>query len=84
MRRVTLKRTASGAIITSVGPMSILHPFRKLRRTLDDEDGAITVDWLVLTSLVIGLAVAAGVMAVEVVNSGAGIVKSQIDSQKTN
>lgn len=60
--------------------MSLLHPLgRRLRRAFHDEDGAVTVDWVVLTALVVGLAAAMMLVLQDPVNNGAQNIADLIE-----
>lgn len=48
-----------------------------------DEDGAVTVDWVVLTAAVVGLAIAAFTSIESSANSLKDQIASDIDSQLT-
>lgn len=51
-----------------------------INQFVKDEDGAVTVDWVVLTAAVVGLGIA-GVAAVQGgIESLAGSIESQLDS----
>lgn len=54
-------------------------PVRALRRFLGEEDGAITVDWVVLTATIIGLALAAYL----VISGGVDTQSTAIDTELT-
>ena len=54
--------------------INFLKTFRK------DEDGAVTVDWVVLTAAVVGLAIA----AYSSIQDGATGLTSQIEAKMTN
>ena len=51
-----------------------------LKRFHKDEDGAVTVDWVVLTAAVVGL----GVAALAAVRGGTGALTSKINSHLSN
>ncbi len=51
--------------------------FRRVRDFGAEQDGAVTVDWVVLTAAVVGL----GVAALAAIRSGTGTLVSQISSQ---
>ena len=51
--------------------------FRRVNTFKDDEAGAVTVDWVVLTAAVVGL----GVAALAAIRSGTATLTSQISSQ---
>jgi len=49
-----------------------------------DEDGAVTVDWVVLTAAVVGLGVAGVATVSEGVDALAGDIKSGVTNQDVN
>ena len=51
--------------------------FRRLKTFQTEQDGAVTVDWVVLTAAVVGL----GVAALAAIRSGTATLTSQISSQ---
>ncbi len=51
--------------------------FRHIARFIDAEEGAVTVDWVVLTAAVVGL----GVAALGAVKSGMRNITDRINSQ---
>ncbi|MBK5945360.1 pilus assembly protein [Rhodobacter veldkampii DSM 11550] len=54
--------------------------FRILKRVEREEDGAVTVDWVVLTAAVVGL----GIAALNVVRGGVGSLTSKIADELEN
>ena len=50
----------------------------------NDEDGAVTVDWVVLTAAVVGLAIAAFTAIETGVGEMAGDIQGEINSQEDN
>ena len=50
--------------------------FKLAKKFNDEEDGAVTVDWVVLTAAVVGL----GVAALATVKKGTSSLSSRIDS----
>ncbi len=50
--------------------------FKRVKTFSDREDGAVTVDWVVLTAAVVGL----GIAALAAVKSGTGSLTSRINS----
>ncbi|MDP3338803.1 Flp family type IVb pilin [Frigidibacter sp.] len=57
--------------------MKLINLFKNFR---NDEDGAVTVDWVVLTAAVVGLAIA----AMTAINSGVGDLTTDIGTSLTN
>lgn len=53
-----------------------MYFFRVTGRFGEDEDGAVTVDWVVLTAAVVGL----GVAALAAIRSGTASLSSQINN----
>ncbi|MFZ5708317.1 MAG: Flp family type IVb pilin [Pseudomonadota bacterium] len=51
--------------------------FKLFKNFRNDEDGAVTVDWVVLTAAVVGL----GIAALAAVRSGTGTLTSKISEQ---
>ena len=51
-----------------------------LKRFAKDEDGAVTVDWVVLTAAIVGL----GMAALAAVRGGTGALTSKINSHLSN
>ena len=51
--------------------------FKLFKNFRNDEDGAVTVDWVVLTAAVVGL----GIAALAAVRSGTGTLTSKISDQ---
>ena len=51
--------------------------FKLFKNFRNDEDGAVTVDWVVLTAAVVGL----GIAALAAVRGGTGTLTSKISSQ---
>jgi Flp pilus assembly pilin Flp len=49
-----------------------------------DEDGAVTVDWVVLTAAVVGLGVAGVATVSDGVDSLAGTIESGVSNQEVN
>ncbi len=49
-----------------------------LRRALRDESGAVTVDWVVLTALVVGLAGAMMNILQDPINNGGQVIANKI------
>ncbi|NCU20027.1 pilus assembly protein [Candidatus Falkowbacteria bacterium] len=54
--------------------------FRILKRVEREEDGAVTVDWVVLTAAVVGL----GIAALNVVRGGVGSLTNKIADELEN
>jgi Flp pilus assembly pilin Flp len=54
--------------------------FKLFKNFSNDEDGAVTVDWVVLTAAVVGL----GVAALAAVRGGTGALTSKINSHLSN
>lgn len=50
--------------------------FRRTRMLSEDEGGAVTVDWVVLTASVVGL----GIATLSVIRSGVGILATKINA----
>jgi len=57
--------------------MKLINLFKTFR---NDEDGAVTVDWVVLTAAVVGL----GILAMTAINSSVGTLSSNIATQITD
>lgn len=53
---------------------------KRLRHFVLSEDGAVTVDWVVLTAAIVGL----GISVIASVNSGSNSVASGIEESLTN
>jgi Flp pilus assembly pilin Flp len=51
--------------------------FKKARKFNDNEDGAVTVDWVVLTAAVVGL----GVAALAAIKGGTGSLTTKINQR---
>ncbi|MFN0115852.1 MAG: hypothetical protein ACKVPY_14365 [Paracoccaceae bacterium] len=51
--------------------------FRHARNFQNEQDGAVTVDWVVLTAAVVGL----GVAALAAIRSGTGTLVTKISAQ---
>ena len=69
-------RTATKGFVWLRGTMK-MNFFKLLRNFEADQDGAVTVDWVVLTAAVVGL----GVAALAAIRSGTATLTSQISSQ---
>ncbi len=54
--------------------------FKLARKIRNEEDGAVTVDWVVLTAAVVGL----GIAALNVVRGGVGSLTSKIADELEN
>jgi hypothetical protein len=54
--------------------------FRLARKFNTEDDGAVTVDWVVLTAAVVGL----GVAALAAIKSGTGTLTSSINDHLAN
>ena len=54
--------------------------FKLAKKFHNEEDGAVTVDWVVLTAAVVGL----GVAALAAVKSGTGSLTTKINTYLTN
>jgi Flp pilus assembly pilin Flp len=55
--------------------------FKLTKRFKDDEDGAVTVDWVVLTAAIVGIAVAV-VASIRTATVGlGGFISTEIDKQ---
>ena len=54
--------------------------FKLAKKFHNEEDGAVTVDWVVLTAAVVGL----GVAALAAVKSGTGSLTSKINTYLNN
>ena len=54
--------------------------FKIARKFHEAEDGAVTVDWVVLTAAIVGL----GMAALAAVRSGTGALTSKINSHLSN
>lgn len=57
-----------------------MNIFRHTRRFQDEQDGAVTVDWVVLTAAVVGL----GVAALAAIRSGTGALVTKISADLAN
>ncbi|MDP3338802.1 Flp family type IVb pilin [Frigidibacter sp.] len=57
--------------------MKLINLFKNFR---NDEDGAVTVDWVVLTAAVVGL----GIIAMGAINTGVGDLTTDIGTSLTN
>jgi Flp pilus assembly pilin Flp len=68
LRAVGVKRTNPGE--TDMKLFKLVKNFR------NDEEGAVTVDWVVLTAAVVGL----GVAALAAVKSGTGALSTKINN----
>ncbi|MEL6549293.1 MAG: hypothetical protein AAFQ54_03515 [Pseudomonadota bacterium] len=51
--------------------MNFLNKFRR------DEDGAVTVDWVVLTAAIVGL----GIAVLTTVSDGVGVISNDIEAE---
>ena len=51
-----------------------------LKKIAKDEDGAVSVDWVVLTAAIVGLAVGAGAAILGSVNTLSGDISSELSS----
>ena len=54
--------------------------FKIARKIRTEEDGAVTVDWVVLTAAIVGL----GMAALAAVRGGTGALTSKINSHLSN
>ncbi|MCA0273514.1 MAG: hypothetical protein LCH69_15835 [Proteobacteria bacterium] len=54
--------------------------FKLAKKFHNEEDGAVTVDWVVLTAAVVGL----GVAALAAVKSGTGTLSTKINTYLSN
>ncbi|MEL6549292.1 MAG: hypothetical protein AAFQ54_03510 [Pseudomonadota bacterium] len=52
----------------------MMNFFNKFRR---DEDGAVTVDWVVLTAAIVGL----GIAVLTTVSDGVGVISNDIEAE---
>lgn len=52
-------------------------------RFLSDTRGAVTVDWVVLTALIVGLAAPIGINYVGQLTGAAGVIASNVAAQST-
>ena len=57
-----------------------MKAFAYVRRFRQDQSGAVTVDWVVLTAAVVGLAIA----AMGAIRGGTGALTSKINSHLSN
>jgi Flp pilus assembly pilin Flp len=55
--------------------------FKITKRFKDDEDGAVTVDWVVLTAAVVGLGVAVLASVKSATTTLGGRISAEIDNQ---
>ncbi|MEL7011953.1 MAG: hypothetical protein AAFO72_01605 [Pseudomonadota bacterium] len=50
----------------------------------DEEDGAVSVDWVVLTAAIVGVAAAAGSTVKDGVETASGTISSAVSSKAVN
>ncbi len=57
---------------------------RFLKKSITEDDGAVTVDWLVLTAAVVVLAAGVGMATVTAVKNGADKVSTEVSETKVD
>ena len=62
----------------------VFDMFGKMRSYYDDERGAVTVDWVVLTAAIVGLAAGTVFVVREATTNGSTGIGARIDQQTTD
>jgi Flp pilus assembly pilin Flp len=60
------------------------HMIKTLKKFFLREDGAVTVDWVVLTAALVGLAAAAGSTVLSGVNTASSSVETAVSTKSVN
>ena len=56
----------------------------RIKTFAQDEDGAVTVDWVVLTAAIVGLAIAVGAVLNDNVDAVTSAIQADLDEAATN